>query len=121
MVKPKDLAVPSSFALLTSYSVYYKHTRGLGADGCHIWEAVIALITSATATKNADSADKISKFGWRMESILADQKLKIIPSFILLLQPYTTTEFRKCTLAIRSVYFITGEEPNLLKYTHDQR
>jgi len=70
--------VSFSFALLTSYSAYDKHTRGLKADGCHIREAVIALITSATATKNADSADKSSKFGCRMESKLADQKLKIL-------------------------------------------
>lgn len=72
MFKPKALAVSFSFALLTSYSVYNKRTRGLRADGCHIWEAVIALITSATATKNADSADKPSKFGWGVESNLAD-------------------------------------------------
>lgn len=78
MFKPRALAMSFSFALLALYSAYIKHARGLRADVCHMWEAVIALITSATESENADSADKPFKFGWRMESNLADQKLKIL-------------------------------------------
>lgn len=63
MFKPRALEMSFSFALLALYAVHNKHARGLRADVCHMWEAVIALITSATASKNADSADKPSKFG----------------------------------------------------------
>lgn len=77
----KVLVVSFSFALLTSYSVYKNLTGGLRADGCHIWKAIIALITSATATKNADSADKPSKFGWKMEKQSDRSEIKILWSF----------------------------------------
>lgn len=87
----KVLVVSFSFALLTSYSVYKNLTGGLRADGCHIWKAIIALITSATATKNADSADKPSKFGWKMEKQSDRSEIKILWSSFLLLKLYTNT------------------------------
>lgn len=82
MFKPRALAMSFSFALLTLYSVYNKHAGGLRADVCLMWEALIALITSATARENADSADKPSKFGSRMESNLENQKLKLLQIFV---------------------------------------